>query len=270
MHEILKRLSSDARVLDLGCAHGSFRDDECPATAVRCDLDRQAGRQFARFVCCDAGILPFADRSFHAVILNHSLEHFLDPAAVLSEIKRIVRHPACLWVAVPDASTITDRLYRWLGRGGGHANQFSDIDALVRLVEKQTALPHAGTRLLFTSFSFLNRHNTRGKKPRRIYLIGGGAEWLLRLGTLLLRKADQHLGTRASVYGWACCFGSAVDFDTRPWSNVCVRCGSGHASGWLLMSGQVRRGLLGMRLFRCPGCGTENYFTDDRAYLSMR
>ncbi len=270
MHEILKRLSPEARVLDLGCAHGSFRDDDCPGTVIRCDLDSQTGNQLVRFVRCDARVLPFADRSFDAVILDHSLEHFENPAIVLSEIRRVIRNPAYLWVAVPDASTVTDRLYRWLGRGGGHVNQFSDVDALVQLIQKQTALPHIGTRLLFSSFSFLNRHNNKGKKPCRIYLLGGGSEWVLRLGTCLLRKIDRSIGARMSVYGWACCFGSALEFDTRPWSNVCIRCGSGHPSERLLTSGKVRRGVLGMRLFRCPACGVENYFTDDRAYLSMR
>jgi SAM-dependent methyltransferase len=270
VHEILKRLRSDERVLDLGCSHGSFRDSECPATVIRCDLASLTGNQFARFVRCDARVLPFADQSFNAVILNHSLEHFENPSVVLSEIKRILRSSAYLYVAVPDASTITDRLYRWLGRGGGHVNQFSDVDSLVQLIQRQTDLPHIGSRLLFTSFSFLNRCNNKGKRPIRIYLLGGGSEWVLRLATFLLRKIDSFIGTRISVYGWACCFGPVLEFDTHPWSNVCVRCGSGHSSERLLKSDTVRRGTLGVRLFRCPTCGVENYFTDDRAYRSMR
>ena len=90
---------------------------------------------------------------------------------VLSEIRRILRSPACLFIAVPDASTMTDRLYRWLGRGGGHVNRFSDIRALVTLIQEKTGLPHAGTRLLLSSLSFLNRNNNKGKKPRRLYLL---------------------------------------------------------------------------------------------------
>jgi len=270
VHEILRRLCPEDRVLDLGCALGSFPDGDSAATIVRGDLDRRAGEAFSRFVCCDAQMLPFADKSFNAVILNHSLEHFEKPAIVLSEIRRIIRNPAYLYVAVPDASTMTDRLYRWLGRGGGHVNQFSDIQELVRLIQERTGLTHIGTRVLFSSLSFLNRHNNKGKKPLRIYLLGGGAEWVLRLGTFLLRRIDRFIGRRTSLYGWACCFGSTIEFDTRPWSNVCVRCGSGHSSGRLLESGKMRRGLLGMHLFSCPTCGVENYFTDDSEYLAMR
>src|SRR5215475_10691764 len=110
MHEILRRLTCKDRVLDLGCAAGSFGDHECAATVIRADLDcrialedRQKGNIGTRFVCCDASTLPFADNSFNAIVLNHSLEHFHDPATVLSEIKRILRHPAFLYISVPDA-----------------------------------------------------------------------------------------------------------------------------------------------------------------------
>jgi SAM-dependent methyltransferase len=198
MHEILRLLPSDARVLDLGCASGSFPEDQCPATIVRYDLDcHPTEKGSAAFVCGDARTLPFRDRSFNAAILNHSLEHFSDPGIALSEIKRVLDEPAYLYVAVPDASTITDRLYRWLARGGGHVNQFTDADSLVRLIEEKTNLSHVGTRLLFTSFSFMNRTNCRTRPPRRLYLLGGGAEWVLRLATIILRKTDKLMGTRA-------------------------------------------------------------------------
>jgi SAM-dependent methyltransferase len=298
VHEILRLLTSGQRVLDLGCAAGSFRPDETAAMVIRADLDLQAARGGAPFVCSDARRLPFACQSFDAVILNHSLEHFEGPATVLAEIGRILRAPAYLYVAVPDASTITDRLYRWLGRGGGHLNQFTDLAALVRLIEEQTGLQLTGSRLLFSSLAFLNRRNHAGQRPRRIYLVGGGWEWTLRIGTFVLRTCDRLLSTRGSIYGWACTFGSPVQSELLarrqgacakgpcsrmlindessltgemlPWSNVCIRCGAGHASGRLLATGNVRRGLLGIRIFRCPGCGAENYFTDDAAYAGMR
>jgi hypothetical protein len=59
---------------------------------------------------------------------------------VLSAIRRVLRDPAYLWVAVPDSSTVTDRVYCWLGRGGGHVNRFSDRDELARLIQQHTSL----------------------------------------------------------------------------------------------------------------------------------
>lgn len=265
MHEILQRLAPGDRVLDLGSAAGSFREADTAATVFRADLSMQTVQ---RFVCCDARMLPFREQSFNAVILNHSLEHFDSPATVLAEIRRLLRSPAFLYVAVPDALTVTDRVYRWLGRGGGHVNQFSDVNALVELIQRQTALPHIGTRLLLTSFSFLNRHNWKKRAPLRVYLVGGGSERVLRFASIIFRSIDKSMGSSTSVYGWACCFGPPIEFDTRTFSNVCVRCGSGHSSEGLLQSGQVRHGVFGLRLFRCPSCGVENYFTEDAAYSS--
>lgn len=271
MHEILQRLSNGDRVLDLGCASGSFNESATPATVIRADLEISPAITSTRFVRCDARRLPFAGASFQAVILNHSLEHFDQPGAVLAEIGRVIQPSGSLYVAVPDASTITDRIYRWLGRGGGHVNAFRDVQQLVTLIQHAASLPHAGTRLLFSSWSFLNRRNARARRPRRIYLLGGGSERVLRMGTFLLRKIDRWFGTRTSVYGWACWFGPPVEnFDAHTWTNVCVRCGSGHISELLRKDGHVHRGALGLRWFRCPDCGTKNYFTDDSEYASMR
>ena len=269
MHEVLNVLPGEARVLDLGSGpHGSFSTEQCPALVIRCDLIRHASN-LKHFVCADARMLPFAPDSFDAVILNHSLEHFVEPDCVLREIGRVIRHPGWLWVAVPDGSTFSDSLYRWVSRGGGHVNRFSDVDALARMIAARTGLPHAGTRLLLNSYAFLNRHNGSLGFGRRMYLFGRGAEWLLRLGTLVLRTADQWFGTRTSIYGWGLCFGSDVHFETRPCSNVCIRCGSGCWSEWLAAAGHVRRGRL-LSHFLCPRCGAKNYMTDDRRFAGMR
>jgi len=235
-------------VLDLGCAAGSFRSDSVQAEVVRADLESPHAH-----VHCDARQLPFAAKSFDAAILNHSLEHFEDPARVLREVRLLLREPAYLYIAVPDGSTLADRLYRWLGRGGGHVNQFNDLQALIRLIESETGLRHTATRDLYTSLSFLNRNNMK-KPPLRLFLLGGGSEWLLRWGMLMLRKLDRLFGTRTSIYGWACWFGEPVDVDQQPWSNVCIRCGSGYPAAELQTSGFPRG-------YRCPACGTRNYIT---------
>src|SRR5438477_426023 len=116
MHEILRNLPAGARVLDLGCAAGSFASDELPFIVVRIDLERP-DTHASHFVQADAARLPFPAACFDAVISNHSLEHFDNLAASLEEIGRVVKPSGALYVAVPDATTISDRLYRWLARG---------------------------------------------------------------------------------------------------------------------------------------------------------
>src|SRR5690242_18054825 len=121
MYEILRNLRAGSWVLDLGCDEGSFPEEATSATVVRVDRDApKKGAGGPRFIQSDAAKLPFANQTFAAVISNHSLEHFDALAGALREIGRVIQPGGSLYVAVPDASTWTDKLYRWLGRGGGH------------------------------------------------------------------------------------------------------------------------------------------------------
>src|SRR5580704_17798293 len=118
MYEILARLPLGSLVLDLGSGAGSF-DTSAPLTVIRADLDpprRQEpiSRGTNHFIRCSAARLPLRSHSFRAVICNHSLEHFEDLDDSVREIARVLAPDGLLYIAVPDASTFTDRFYRWL------------------------------------------------------------------------------------------------------------------------------------------------------------
>jgi SAM-dependent methyltransferase len=125
--------------------------------------------------------LPFASGSIDAIVANHSLKHFDELAACLAEMGRVTGGRGALYVAVPDASTLTDRLYRWLGDGGGHVNAFVEAAAVARQIEDATGLRHVATRTLCSSLSFLHRDNAPHPRPRRLALLGGGHLWTLHL-----------------------------------------------------------------------------------------
>jgi SAM-dependent methyltransferase len=202
----------------------------------------------------DAARLPFPAQSIDLTISNHSLEHIENLEDCLLEIGRVIKKDGSLYVAVPDASTITDKIYRWLAKGGGHVNPFASAAQLAQKIETTTGLRHTGTR------TFMNEHNRRSKMPRRLLLLGGGLEFTLVLGTYLLRFADRLLKTRACVYGWAFHFGRLTDNASgQVWTNVCVRCGAGHPSQ------DLGNGLS----YRCPQCGARNLQTNDRHYSHL-
>jgi hypothetical protein len=270
VNELLCTLPRGAAILDIGSGRGSFDTHDTSFTVVRTDLERQAPAT-PNFVQADAARLPFADCSFDLIVSNHSLEHFDDLAGALREIGRVVKPNGTLYVAVPDATTISDRLYRWLARGGGHVNPFSSAGNLASTIARATGLRHVATRTLCTSLACLNRRNRRGPAPRRLLLLGGGTETSLRLITYLMRLSDRFLRTRASVYGWVLYFGNVdAALDCTAWSNVCVRCGAGHPSVWLLQERMVKRRLRIFPTYRCPQCRTLNLFTDDRGFAHLR
>lgn len=254
VHEILSRLPPTAWVLDLGAAGGSFAASATRARVIRLDLEPRV----ANGVTGDASCMPFASRSFDAIIANHSLEHIARLPEALQEIGRVLKPNGVIFVSVPDASTLTDRIYRWLSHGGGHVNPFTDPAALARDISAATGTGFTACRTLHSGLSFLHRGNVRSRPPRKMILFFGGSEMFLRLFTLILRRADCWFGTRFSVYGWALYFGPVEGVSTRTLGNVCVRCGS---------SGDPRpdelTGWFPAPRWRCTDCSTGNYFTKD-------
>jgi SAM-dependent methyltransferase len=269
VHEILRALPAGSKVLDLGSGRGSFDETVYPLQVVRADLDIPPNAP-RNFVQCSAAALPFPDRSFDAVISNHSFEHFENLDACVKELARILAPGAFIYIAVPDSSTLTDRVYRWLARGGGHVNAFSDVHALPRMITAATSVPLAQTRVLCTSFVWLNRRNWPGRPPRKLLLLGNGNENTLRILVFLLRTMDQWFGTRASVYGWAYFFGDLAGVDASISSNVCIGCGSAHSTDYLGSLGRINRRNFFPATYVCPSCSTVNFHIDDRYFQKLR
>lgn len=98
---LTKRLHG--RSLDVGCGIGdmlSFRPgtvgtDINPRTIQYC-ISR--GYE-ARLMTVD--VLPFSDQQFDSVLLDNVLEHIVEPAALLREIRRVLKTDGSLVVGVP-------------------------------------------------------------------------------------------------------------------------------------------------------------------------
>lgn len=271
MHEILRHLHAGEIVLDLGSQSGSFAAASLEATTVRVDLDPPAPAGGARTVRADAARLPFRDHCFAAVIANHSLEHFAQLDDALREAGRVLAGGGAFFAAIPDASSLSDRIYRWLGRGGGHVNAFRSPADIIDRVAAKTGLSYAGGRVLCTSLSFLNSRNHTGPAQRKLLLLGGGREGVVRWLNRLFRVCDRWLGTRMSVYGWALYFGPVPErVSSRTWVNVCVRCGAGCDSDALLTAGLARRRSPFAWFYDCPKCGASNFFHPDEGFQGMR
>jgi SAM-dependent methyltransferase len=255
---LIDSLPAGARVLDLGARSGSFVTARTDVSIVRADLEAPAARKPGDYVRADAARLPFASRSFDAVISNHSLEHFVELDETVREIGRVVKPGGALYVAVPDATTLCDRIYRWMGRGGGHVNPFRSAAEVRALIERFTPLRHRSTALLTASLSFLNAHTFTARPPRKIAIFAFGNERFLVALNGLLRRFDRVFGTRLSVYGWAFYFGESAPAALEgSWINVCVRCGSGSSVDYL----RAKEAVDG-RTYRCPECGAGNWLLE--------
>ena len=261
MHEILDHLDDTALVLDIGSGPGSFPDNATRARVYRVDLD-QPGRPPQRFAQADALALPFKSATFDAVILNHSLEHFPNWKLSVQEIGRVVKKAGAAYIAVPDASTFTDRLYRKVFRNrGGHVNLFAFAPTLAESLSWYLGLPHVATRDLHSSLVFQNRHNTNNERARPEMRFLGLPEPLLAFAIRLIRTVDKRRQTRLGVYGWAFFFGNLGEtVDLTPRLNVCVRCGQAHPDAYLEALQLLRPTPLPWPKYHCPECGCDNWF----------
>lgn len=259
MTPLIERLPAGARVLDLGASSGSFSVSRSDVAVVRVDLDPPAVRKAGAYVAADAARLPFHDGVFDLIVSNHSLEHFPQLEVSVSEIGRVLKPSGALYIAVPDATTFTDRIYRWLGRGGGHVNPFRAPQEVIALVERRAGTKHRATEELASGLSFLNAHNFTAPPPRKIALFAFGNERFLAMFLWLLRAIDRGFGTRLGMYGWAFYFGTAAPPDTDDvWRNVCVRCGAAHSAPYLRGHAKGWNHVLGVESYRCPACGGFN------------
>jgi len=261
MLDLIDRLPAGARVLDLGARTGSFSTPRDDLLIVRLDLDRPSAA--GACVQADAAFLPFPSACFDLIVSNHSLEHFVELERTVREIGRVVKPQGVLYVAVPDAGTLTDRIYRWMGRGGGHVNAFRGPSEVIALIERWTPLKHRSTTILFSSLSFLNVHNQPGRPQRKLGLFAYGNECFLAWLVWTLRSLDQAMGTRLSVYGWSFRFGDTPPETHAPWHNVCVRCGSGASERFLRGCCTVIRLPAGVDRYACPNCGAPNLMSAD-------
>ncbi len=271
MEEILDHLSPGSRVLDLGSRDGSFPASAYPKLIlIAADLFLPGQVQEGiRFVQTDASSLPFASRSFDAIVLNHTLEHFERLKPALQEIGRVIRTDGAVYVAVPDATTFSDRLYRKIFRNrGGHVNLFGSETELTKMLAWYFGLPPAGSRTLCASLTFLNR-SARSPGAGQLRIPFRLPERLLLYLTWLLRTADRRFNARLTIYGWALYFGNLpAGVDPAVRTNICIRCGQAHPSAWLLSLGVVRRRRWLFDHYNCPGCGARNLFIPETSMTS--
>jgi len=271
MHEILRNLRAGARVLDLGALTGSFPVDCCPwALVIRLDLESPASGHPDGFVRADASCLPFPDHCFDAVIANHSLEHVRELHNTLKEIARVSRPDASLYVAVPDASTFSDRLFRWIYQAdSGHVNPFRSAAELADEITRATGLKLSALRELYSSFEYLNRYYFGPRTSWRLRLAGNGNRTFIVFLSYTMRLLDRIFHTRTSHYGWALYFGHVGEpVETEAWSNVCVGCGAAHSAPLLREIKLVRRRFFFFQYYLCPECGSMNLFTPDSETVS--
>ncbi len=105
----LFELPTDSLMVNLGCGVMRQFESVCPGRFVATDLRTLPNVDFSS----DATALPLADGSADMVISLELLEHVPEPAAVLSEIARVLKPGGTVMLSVPSAVPRHDHNDYW-------------------------------------------------------------------------------------------------------------------------------------------------------------
>lgn len=158
MHELLALLPDGARVLDLGCGRGSFRYADYARLAIDALDEFPAPAEpfpgHVRFLRGTAEALPYRAATFDLVIANFVLEHVRDFPGAIREVARVLRPQGYFYMAVPNARSFEDALYRALYAGGGHLQRHS-LHSVIATVYGMTPLKLIAYNEWPAGFTFL-------------------------------------------------------------------------------------------------------------------
>lgn len=115
-------LTSNTRVLDLGCGRGGVMEELYPRAALPVGLDpdlvslQEYRAPAIRRVCGRGGSLPYRDGAFDLVCCSWVLEHLLDPGPVFAEVVRVLGAGGHFVFLTPNRGhplLMLNRLLRW-------------------------------------------------------------------------------------------------------------------------------------------------------------
>jgi SAM-dependent methyltransferase len=142
--DIIIRHKTQGRVLDIGCAVGFVLEEtrQIGFDAEGIDLNKKAvdiarSKGFS-VKCCEIEKAGYPEGYFDVVVLNHILEHIIEPNKFIRDIERILKEDGILVIGVPNLNSLVARLYRtyWYGWGLPEHIWHFDRKSLVTLLSQ--------------------------------------------------------------------------------------------------------------------------------------
>lgn len=248
MDELLRAMPAGTRVLDLGAGRGSFPYNDYPRLRIDA-LDPARPPESGTFPAHveyrqgTAEALPYPDRTFDVVIANFVLEHVVGFRAAIDEVARVLAQDGYFYMAVPDARSFEDWLYRGLYAGGDHVQRHTFESVLVT-VYGQTALKLIAYSEWPSGFTFLGEHE--GVRALTGALVTAcyetlGVDLRARGNYLFVFQLQQGLGRRVFTAACGYCGSGATAPVTVTSSWTCSSCGrvNGRAAPGKLDAGEL-------------------------------
>ena len=142
--QIVARHKKEGRLLDIGCSVGYILEEASMRgfETEGIELNKKAVKiAYSKGLCVKECILDNAgynENIFDVVMLNHILEHIIEPYKFIQDIKKILKRNGILTIGVPNHNSLIARLSRtyWYGWGVREHIWHFDKRSIYRLLSK--------------------------------------------------------------------------------------------------------------------------------------
>lgn len=95
-------VQANGRVLDAGAGEGPYRHHFAHAAYEAADFQQVPGKTYSgNHYVCDLAEIPVEDGRYDLVFFSQVLEHIPEPAAVVAELRRVLRPGGRIWASAP-------------------------------------------------------------------------------------------------------------------------------------------------------------------------
>jgi len=162
--DVARHFAPEMRLLDVGCGSAWLGDHFTNYTGI--DVSEaavEAAKARGREVLLveDSSSLPFADESFEGVVLKDVLEHVPDPAALVREVRRVLRAGGRVFASSPDAQ-------RWVWDDYTHRRPFTRKSFRLLFEDQGLAVETVGYESVMPGTGIVSGFTRRKRRPRLV------------------------------------------------------------------------------------------------------
>lgn len=160
--DVTRHFAPDVQMLDVGCGTAWLSQHFSDYTGID-------GSPEAIEIACGQGInavvgdlnrsLPFADGSFDAAILKDLLEHVNEPAALVTDLRRVLRPGARVYACSPDAQ-------RWVWDDYTHRRPFTLKGFRKLFTDQGFTVAQSGYESVFPGVGLISARTKDHRRPR--------------------------------------------------------------------------------------------------------